>query len=440
MTPSQTATSTSDHEWNSRVGIESSSPTQAENRLSILAVTSELPWPLNTGGHLRTFHLLRNLAKRATVRLVTQVFEDSEHSIKALGEHGIEVLPVRIVPTGPIANLSRVLDAALRSEPYVLYRRHNHHPFHKQLSSVRPRPDVLYLDHLDSLVYRNTWPAIPAVLDLHNAYSYIARRAALERPIGIVKIYLHYQSRLLRRIERQAGILSQVLLTVSSAEQAYFQGLGAKDVRLVPNGVDAAAYASLPIGRESNKQPLIVYVGAMSWEPNVRAATFLATEVLSVLQRRYPAARLRIIGRDPASAVLALRAQHGVEVTGAVPDVLPHLAQASILAVPLEAGGGTRLKILEAFAAGLPVVSTPVGCEGLDVNHNEHLVIADREHFAVALADLLDNPAHGSRLATAARSLAHQNYDWSAIGDRAWQAVRDAAHPGVGQIGGDRPS
>src|SRR5439155_18512255 len=130
--------------------------------------------------------------------------------------------------------------------------------------------------------------------------------------------------------------------------------LGAKSAVLVPNGVDCSAFASLPLERSGG--PVLLYVGAMSWRPNAQAAIFLAKEVLPVVRRTIAEARLRIVGRDPPAELLALRGLPGVEVTGGVPDVVPYFAEAQMLAVPLESGGGTRLKILEAFAAGLPVV------------------------------------------------------------------------------------
>src|SRR5262249_35666471 len=150
--------------------------------------------------------------------------------------------------------------------------------------------------------------------------------------------------------------------------------------------------------------------------PNVTAAIFLAREVFPQVRRRFPDARLQIVGRNPPPEVQSLGALPGVEVTGGVPDVKPYLRGAHLLAVPLEAGGGTRLKILEAFASGLPVGSTPTGCEGLQATHGEHLVIARREQFAEGVLAVLADPAWGSALAARARALAQSRYDWNIMG------------------------
>jgi glycosyltransferase involved in cell wall biosynthesis len=164
----------------------------------------------------------------------------------------------------------------------------------------------------------------------------------------------------------------------------------------------------------------------MSWEPNAKAAIYLAEQVLPRIRMEFPDCRLRIVGRDPTSEVQALTAHPGVEVAGRVPDMVPHLAEAHCLAVPLEAGGGTRLKILEAFAAGLPVVSTPVGCEGIDAAPGAHLIVADRDDFANGVCRLLRDPGLSARLAVSARALALARYDWGAVGEAACQAATDA--------------
>ena len=162
--------------------------------------------------------------------------------------------------------------------------------------------------------------------------------------------------------------------------------------------------------------------------PNANAAHFLATAVLPAVRQEIPDARLVIVGRDPGPDVLALaRAGTGVEVAANVSDVTPFYRDANVLAVPLQSGGGTRLKILEAFAAGVPVVSTPVGCEGIDAINGRHLAIADRGDFATAVVRVLKTPQLASTLAQRARMLVRQQYDWSVVGAVACQAVANAA-------------
>lgn len=404
-------------------------PSPRPSRSTLLAITSEAPWPLDTGGRLRTFHLLRALARDYSVRLVTAMPSGDKAAIDALAGQGIEVEAAAVGPRSTAREAARAIRAAALGEPYVLYRRHDRRAVRKILRrlAIHP-PDVLYLDHLDSFLYRPLFPGVPCVLDLHNVYSTIASRAALERRPGPIRAYLKRESRLLGRIERLASRSVDVLMTVSDEDARHLTAWDGPRPHVVPNGVDCDAYADLPTGRYSTT-PTLLFVGAMSWEPNVRCVRFLAREVLPRLRARCPAARLRIVGRDPTPSVLALGAEPNIEVTGAVPDVRPYLREAALLAVPLETGGGTRLKILEALAAGLPVVSTPVGCEALRVVPDEHIVIAERHQFADAIADLLADPDRAHRLAVRGRALVRDAYDWRIAGE----AARDAIAEQVGR-------
>jgi polysaccharide biosynthesis protein PslH len=389
-----------------------------ENRaVSVLAVTSELPWPLNTGGHLRTFHLLSALAERFHVRLVCATLPGQDGSIESLSKTGIQVCPAKTGPRIGWQEGLRAAAAAGRREPYVLYRRHDRAAVRSELErqmAVEPA-DLLYLDHLDSLVYAGLRGETPTLVDLHNVYSTLARRVATEQDASWKRWYLHREAKLLERMERLAAQMSDQLFTVSEDERLYFEKLGARDVNVVPNGVDCAALKSLPVGR-IGQPPLVLYLGNMSWGPNVSAANFLAREMLPPLLERYPNARLRIVGRSPNAETKAFASIPGVEVIGDVPDIKPHLGEAKVLAVPLDSGGGTRLKILEAFAAGLPVVSTAIGCEGLGVRNGEHLVIAERDQFAHGIGALLDDEELATRLAARGRALACQRFDWKIVG------------------------
>lgn len=397
----------------------------------ILAVTSEPPWPLDTGGRLRTFHLLRALGREFRVRLVTPVPKGGEPLVDALGEHGIEVVPVYVGLRTLWREALRAATAAARGEPYVLYGRHNRRSVREALREQlrRERPSIFYLDHLDSFVYRNLAPRTPIALDLHNVYSSLAERTAEEQSSRLRRSYLRREARLLARAEARAVRDADVVFAVSQDDARVFEAAGARDLAVVPNGVDCDKYQGLPTGRRG-EAPVILFVGLMSWEPNAAAAEHLARTVLPSVRTLVPDARLRILGRDPSPAVVALGRLPGVEVTGAVPEMIPHLREAHVLAAPLQSGGGTRLKILEAFAAGLPVVSTPIGCEGLGAVDGTHLIVAEREDFANAIAGLFNDKALGVRLAEAARGLARERFDWSAIGDRALDALGSLIQPG----------
>lgn len=393
------------------------------DRPSVLAVTSQLPWPLNTGGHLRSFHLIRNLAKRFRVRLVAGASAAHEEGAAVLEREGVSVYPVRLGPRRLRREGLRAFGAALRGEPYVLYERHNRRAVRAALRAEMQRepPHLVYLDHLDSAVFFPRHPGVPVAQDLHNVYSLLVRRQAEECGF-LTGLYLQREARLLARAEERAVRLADMTFSVSDPEAVHFRRLAARCVQVVPNGVDCAAYESLPVGRRG-ATPVILYVGTMSWAPNASAARFLATEVLPRVREQLPAAALWIVGKEPPPDLVEMGKRPGVRVTGSVPSMLPFLRDAHTLAVPLEAGGGTRLKILEAFAAGLPVVSTPVGCEGLRVTSGQHLLVCERGQFVETLRNLLTDAADRERLAEHAREVARQQYDWNAIGQSACDAL-----------------
>jgi len=310
----------------------------------------------------------------------------------------------------------------------VLYGRHDQPAVRSALRHeiARQRPALLYLDHLDSLVFASEAQGVPIVADLHNVYSTLLQRTAEESCRGLRQRYLKREARLLDVMEHRAARVATTLLASSQGDCDHFAALGARSVHLVPNGVDCSAYGALPEGRPGG-DPLLLYVGTMSWEPNARAAVFLADVVLPRVRKEFSGCRLRIVGRDPTPDVQALAARPGVEVTGRVAAMEPHLVEASLLTVPLESGGGTRLKILEAFAAGLPVVSTPVGCEGIDGVAGTHLLVAERADFADAVCRALRDAGTLARVAASARRLALDKYDWSAVGQLASSAARHTA-------------
>jgi glycosyltransferase involved in cell wall biosynthesis len=172
----------------------------------------------------------------------------------------------------------------------------------------------------------------------------------------------------------------------------------------------------------------VLFVGAMDWEPNVDAAEYFCREIWPSIQAKVPEARFRIVGRNPHRRVQRL-ASNSVEVAGSVPSVVDHLRESAVVVVPLRVGGGTRLKIYEAMAAGKAVVSTSVGAEGLDVHHGQDIVLADDPiTFAGAVTMLLQDVELRRRYERAAAALAGK-YDWSAIGDKFGDVLEAVVEP-----------
>jgi glycosyltransferase involved in cell wall biosynthesis len=178
--------------------------------------------------------------------------------------------------------------------------------------------------------------------------------------------------------------------------------------KVIPNGVDVSA---IPFqGRRSNSSTLL-FMGPLNYRPNADAARWLVDSILPQIRRLRPEVRLKLVGRGAER----LRGD-GVDAVGYVDDVSPELAGADLMVTPLRMGGGVRFKVLEAMAAGLPVVSTPIGLQGIDAEPGRHALVArTAADFAAAATRLLDDPALALELARSARKLAEQRYDWSVI-------------------------
>jgi polysaccharide biosynthesis protein PslH len=202
-------------------------------------------------------------------------------------------------------------------------------------------------------------------------------------------------------------------ITVSEANRQLLMSANPRlRVDVIPNGVDTRLLPVLPC---TNTAPTLLFVGTMGYEPNEDAVLYFCRDILPIIRRTVPAVQLWIVGRDPSPAVSAL-ASDTVHVSGRVDDVVPYYQRSAVAIVPLRAGGGTRLKILEAMALGRPVVTTSIGCEGLDVRDNDHVLIADTaESFAARTVQLVNSPELCQSIAARARELVVNHYDWDAI-------------------------
>jgi polysaccharide biosynthesis protein PslH len=398
----------------------------SDDSLSLISVTSELPWPLNTGGKLRTFHIQNALqAAFSNSQLIVPTMSDTTADEATLREQGIAVQTVPVSRRTWFSEVRRFVRSRMSGTPYAMYGRHRHTALHDHLRGLPAHPRrVAWLDHIDSLQYAPRFgQTAKSIIDLHNVYSLILERLADEQSSRVKSWLFRTEATRMRRMERRAARQCDAILAVSAAEADYYRDLGAKPVHVVPNGVDCAAFAHLPSGREADSLN-ILFVGTLSWGPNVGAALALANDIFPAVRAQLPSATLAIVGKDPAAEIRQLSERPGITVAGNVPSMTPYLAAAALLAVPLDSGGGTRLKILEAFAAGLPVVSTAVGAEGIDARPDHDIVIAERSEMAAAIVALARQPDRMTMLARNARALAIARYDWSAIGEQCVRIVR----------------
>jgi glycosyltransferase involved in cell wall biosynthesis len=266
------------------------------------------------------------------------------------------------------------------------------------------------------------------VFDDHNAEYVLQQRAANNdlRHAGsfLAGGYSAIQWRRLRWFEARTMALSDLTLCVSEVDAAALQVI-APDRPLVvaPNGVDVSFYSPEGVPRERPRFD-VIFSGSMDYRPNIDAANWLVGAVWPLVKReqdprRSRPLRLALLGRNPTTEITGLVRHSGVTVTGSVADDRPYFAGATVYVVPMRYGGGIRLKLLNALAMGCAIVSTTAGIEGVDVRHDEHLLIADTaEEFVAAIGRLLDDAELRSRLSAAGRAYVREHFDWASIAAR----------------------
>lgn len=389
--------------------------------MRILFLTYGLPHPMNSGARIRDAALLRHTAGRHRTALLSllECPEEARHlpSLRAFCD------PVRAVAQRPrtaIEHAEGLTQALIRHRPLAT------HPFfYPELAAILRRavaswrPDILQIEHSFLAPYVGAIP--PAgrprtILSFHNIGARQYRRM-LRLQTGPFETGLFFLKWLVMlRWETRAARAFDHCITVSESERQWLRkrspGL---PVTVIENGVDTKRLRPLADAGPGN---VLVFVGTMGYPPNVDAVLHFHDRILPRIRERVPDARLLVVGRSPAPALERLAFTGGITLTGDVPDPVPYYAGARVCVVPLRGGGGTRLKILESMALGKPVVSTSLGCEGLQVRHGEEILVADApREFARSVANLLESPALRHRISTQARDLVEHRYDWSRIGE-----------------------
>jgi glycosyltransferase involved in cell wall biosynthesis len=228
-------------------------------------------------------------------------------------------------------------------------------------------------------------------------------------------------------MEREYVSRAEHVLAVSENDRDFFLKYAPEDrMSVIPTGVDID-YFSPSDGEEDPYS--IIFTGSMDWIANEDGIVFFIEDVLPLVRKRFPRAKLWIVGRRPTSRLRQIgRSARDVEVTGTVDDIRPYLARGSVYVVPLLIGGGTRIKIFEAMAAGKAVVSTTIGAEGLPVQHGENILLADdAETLARSVADLLGDAVRRKNMGAAARKLVSENYSWKAVGKSMARVLAEVA-------------
>ncbi len=391
--------------------------------MRILWLKSDLLLPLDKGGKLRTWHLMRHLAQRHEITYLAFT-EPGQPAADVDGMHAVAARVETVTRSEPAKGTFRFYaDAAMHLAdplPYAVAK-YRSGEFKRRLNALlaSQRFDLIVCDFLFPAVNLPKRLPCPAVLFTHNVESEIWRRHA-ENKTGIQKALYGAQYQRMLRYERETLARFDGVLAVSDADRQTFNALypGAirQPVHVVPTGVDTDYFAPTRTSHAAPRTSHLIFTGSMDWLPNEDAMEYFCRDILPLIRAEEPGVTLSIVGRTPTPAVKRLAGEHGVQVTGRVDDVRPYIQEAAVYIVPLRIGGGTRLKIFEAMAMGKAVVSTTIGAEGLPVTDGEHVLLADEPRpFAQAVVGLLRDAGRRTRIETAGRSLVVERYDWSAV-------------------------
>jgi polysaccharide biosynthesis protein PslH len=385
--------------------------------LRILWVKAGKLLPVDTGGKIRTYNILRHLATQHQITILTYYGGSSDASYdRAMVQEfpGAVAVCTGSADPGGLRGATDYIYRFPHWAPYAITK-FTHSKVRKALAN-RLSPAQCDLAVCDFLAPSLNFPSrlpVPCVLFQHNVESSLWQRRAATGAHPVRKLFYGIEAAKMTAYERRTLSQFHHIIAVSEYDRQQMLAMDARcDISVVPTGVDTKKFLMAP--PSAMTPPRIVFTGSMDWEPNIDAMEFFCAQVWPKVLAEFPDAVFQIVGRTPLARVQRL-ASNSVVVTGSVPSVIDYLRDATIVVVPLRVGGGTRLKIYEAMAMGKALISTSIGAEGLTFQSGRDLLLADdAASFAAAILLLLRDNQLRWKLEQAAAQLASQ-FDWSLI-------------------------
>lgn len=402
--------------------------------MKVLFLSQIVPYPPHGGVLQRGYNLLRELGRNARIHLLAFVHPDvlpteaaCRESLGALQKfcETVEYFPLW-PKASPVHRVAGLAASALSPHPFSVLA-HRSAAFRRRVSELIDAKgfDLIHVDTIALAQFLELKQPIATVLTHHNIESQLMERRAGAESGLLAKWFLRRETDKLRSYEAAMAPGFDLNLFVSQPdEQTLLERISGLRTAIVPNGVDVE-YFTPAQGQDS---PALIYTGGMNMFANRDAVMFFLNEIWPLIRQQVPGVRFFAVGQDPPKDLFALAARDNqVVVTGYVDDIRPLVRDAAVYVVPLRVGGGTRLKVLDAMAMGKAMVSTSIGCEGLEVSPDEHLLVADRpEQFAERTVLLLGDRDRRLALGRAARDLVEHRYSWGRVGQQLMQAYHRA--------------
>jgi glycosyltransferase involved in cell wall biosynthesis len=398
--------------------------------MNILFLSTRSPYPLISGHSLRTYHILKGASQNHDVTFVTFV-QLPEHELKKENLNHLRSFCKAVYPFEIPADMSKIIFAKMlflnlfSSLPFVAQKYDA--PLMREIIREiiqKEHIDLVHVDLLPLTAYINEFESLPKILVNHNVESVRLYRWFRTEPNPAKKAYLGIQWLKLRSFERSAMNRFDGCVVVSEIDRELLIKMGVKSkLFVVPNGTNTKFF------KPNNGKVVensVLWIGHMDVHTNKDAVLYFWKDIYPILQRKYPEVKMTFVGTAPPKEIsAAARTDGNVRVTGFVDDIRPYIDEAAVMVVPIRIGSGTRLKILDAMAMRKAIVSTSVGCEGLNVNDGKDIVIADDpENFAVKTIELLKSADKRVNLEKNALELA-KTYDWDLITQRQEAVYQD---------------
>lgn len=385
--------------------------------------------PTTRGGQIRTLETLRRMHRRHEIHYAALARPEEADGIGKASEYSAQAFPFEIRPSskGSLRFAGEAAASAFSPIPLAVSRWRSERMYQGIEKLAREQHyDAMVCDFLVTAI---NFPELEkAALFQHNVESVIWKRHAENAANPLRRSYFRQQERKMFAFEASACRRAAQVIAVSKKDAETMNDLFGVHAADVPTGVDIDHFRPSGAAQERNG---LVFIGSMDWMPNIDGVRWFAQEALPIIRRRRKDLPVTIVGRTPSSSIQALATSDPyIKVTGTVPDVRPFLWGSSVSIVPLRIGGGTRLKIYESMAAGVPVVSTRVGAEGLDVVDRETIALADTpDEFARSVLDLVDDAGARARMSARALDLVAARYSWERVSLEFEQILTQAAEP-----------
>lgn len=410
--------------------------------MKCLWIAHAIPYPPKAGFLLRSYNLLRELSRSHTVdltafiqeRWITRLFPNFDLGIEecrhALGEfcRTVTFLPIDTLrlPLGKPVTALRALLAGSSYTTTWLASKHAYEVIARQLDESAY--DLVHFDTIGLVHYRPLVNSIPTTLNHHNIESHMMFRRADNAENIMARAYFRHEARALRNAERRTASQFVTHITCSDLDAVRLREFApGVNVRTIPNGVDCEYFT--PQGIPARPKS-IVFVGTMDWYPNVDAMVFFLSEIWPALKTREPGATLDVAGSNPPPNLIRLaHSLEDVTIHGYISDVRPLIDSAELVICPIRDGGGTKLKILDAFAMCKCVVAHPIACEGIDITPGQNVVFARTPtEFIDSILSLFADSNRRDAIGRAARALVERQYSFSIIGSRFRSLMESVAY------------